>query len=86
MISIYYIIIRNSKKRETLHFYTALINNPDPKDPALGCPLRDFRLKNADFRLKSFAPRREECIQPQSAIYNLKPGTHPQGGSPQDKS
>jgi hypothetical protein len=38
MISIYYIIIRNSKKRETLHFYTALINNPDPKDPALGCP------------------------------------------------
>ena len=30
MISMHYIIIRNSKKRETLHFYTAIINNPGP--------------------------------------------------------
>jgi hypothetical protein len=25
-------------------------------------------------------------MQPQSAIYNLKLGTHPKGGSPKDKS
>ena len=38
----------------------------------MGYPLRDFRFKNADFRFKSLVPRRKECMQPQSAIYNLK--------------
>jgi hypothetical protein len=30
------------------------------------------RFKNADFRFKSLVPHRKECMQPQSAIYNLK--------------
>jgi len=46
----------------------------------------DFRLQNADFRLKSSVLCGKELQAPQSAIYNLKLGTRPKCESPQDKS
>ena len=54
MISMYYIIIRNSKKRETLHFYTAIINNPGPSKIELFGEGLGFGLHPERFMIEEF--------------------------------